>query len=92
MFLNNLNSVRVYYYYMLIVLLYINSSLTDCFSSQYLTIINNCMVWENIRVCTAKNVGGYLYILLRFYPFKNVKNMSSSIANKIKINLCLVSN
>ena len=61
MFLNKFNSIRVNYYYMLIVLLlYINSSLTDCFSSQYLTIINNCVVWENIRVCTAKNVGGYL--------------------------------
>ena len=40
----------------------------------------------------TSSVGTAGMILLRFYPFKNFRNMNSYIANKIKINLCLASN
>ena len=45
-----------------------------------------------VYVCIHAYLTNIFSILLRFYHFKNVKNMSSQIANKIQINSCLVLN
>ena len=48
--------------------------------------MSNYIQFQHIVLCVTFQDSSIVY------PFKNVKNMSSYIAIKIKINLCLVSN
>ena len=60
---------------------YENSITTSCTLYELVNCMNLRYIFNNF-VHVFDN--SFTYVLLHFYPFKNVKNMSSQITNKIK--------